>query len=341
MARTQAELAELVGYSRVTVSKALSGHPSVLPATRDRIMAKAREVGYRPNAAALQMRSGRFHAAALLTSAQADRSYLPAYLYKGVQHALTTHDMIMTMTEVPDAVLDRPNDAPRILRELSADGLLVDFCSDVPGSLNTLVDALGMPSVWLNFKRSINAVYPDDVMGGRLATTHLLEAGHTRIGYLCTAGMQRHYSTADRYAGYAAVMAHAGLTPINLCPREHWARAEERFAAIREILQQPDRPTAMVVYERRELIALYHIAAEMRLRIGEDLSVVLISDDTHDLVDIPPAIAVIPFEAVGRQAVEMLLRRIDEPAVDQPCEAVPFGEVVPGQSVGRAPMLQV
>lgn len=335
MVRTQAELAEIVGYSRVTVSKALSGHPSVQASTRERILEKAREVGYRPNAAARQMRCGRFNAAALLLSSEACHDYMPCGLYRGLQRGLAEHDLMMTVAEVADYGFDATrNGAPRIIREMTADGLLVDFRAAADQAVIERVDELTVPAVWLNLKLDRDAVYIDDVDGGRKAAEHLLRAGHTRIAYLGTSGMQRHYSVADRYVGYADAMTAAGHSPVNLVPDKQDVGNAERYKRTRAILASSDRPTAIVAYERCELNVVTTLAAELGLKLGRDLSLVVMTDEMHKLYEAPVTMMRIPFEQTGRRAVEALVQRIDASGEHVESVAVPYESIVEGTTVG-------
>ena len=75
--------------------------------------------------------------------------------------------------------------------------------------------ALQTPAIFINVKQEFDAVHPDDLRGGEIATEHLLQLGHTRIAYARAAvNLKEHYSEIDRRLGYEAAMQSAGLPPL-------------------------------------------------------------------------------------------------------------------------------
>ncbi len=339
MAVTIDQVAAVAGCSRQTVSAILNGRSDLYrPETNARVAAAARHLGYRPNSAARAMAQGRFGTVALILSdAGGGRSTLPEHLLAGIAHVLEEHDLHLTVARLPDERLTDARYVPKILREWSADGLLINYNARMPERMGELIETSHLPAVWLNDKRPTNAVYPDDAQGGRLAAETLLAAGHRRIAYTdYTSGhadlADGHYSRADRLAGYEQAMRSAGLEPCLIGTTDQHRPFRERIGEWEAHLSRRDRSTAVVAYSSDKLEPMLYAAERMRLEAPRDLSLVVFGSK--------PAFARfclttvrLPEADVGREGVRMLLERIKRPERDLPARAQKMTEVR-GATVG-------
>lgn len=319
---TQSELAKLAGVSLKTVNRALSGHPEVQEETRKRIRELADRCGYKPNTAAQIMRAGRFNCLALLMSAVEGRSYLPGRLFDGIHDTAARHDLHVTVAKLPDEELADASLVPKALQQWMADGLLINYIHDIPGGLIDLIREHRVPSVWLNVKQPYDAVHPDDFGAGRLATEHLLHLGHRRIAYL-DLSVTPHYSSPDRARGFSAAMSDAGL-PGRVWAPEGPMLSGDRMAFLRDRLAATDRPTAIVAYQPEEAMQAHVAALQQGLRVPEDLSLVTFAESAESKTGIVLTTVLLPEAEIGVAGVEMLLRKIDEPAHAIPSVAVPM-----------------
>jgi len=223
---TMEQIARQANVSRMTVSNVLSGRYKAKRPTAvdraERIRRIAREMGYRPNAAARAVRSGRFGMIALLLATRRVHSMLPEGLLNGVYAALSESELRLEVAALPDEQFASEQRMPTVLRELAADGMLIDYTGPVPQRTLELIEAHRVPAIWLNVKRPTDCVHPDDYGAGCKATRRLLDLGHQRIGYMDfwhqQSAADSHYSTIDRCRGYEQVMVEAGLTPRMLGP---------------------------------------------------------------------------------------------------------------------------
>ncbi len=330
MAVTLRTIAEQAGVSRPTVSHILN--PTSRRAglfaeeTRNRVIAIAKEMGYRPNAAARSTSTGRFGAVTLLLSQFGNRSQVPPRLLDGIDEALAETDLHLTLARLPDEKLTDNAVMPKLLRQLASDGLLINYNAHIPQRMIDLIARFDLPGVWINSKQPHDCIYPDDEKAGFDATQLLLQAGHTRIAFVdYTYGktpVRRHYSNTDRRAGYARAMLDAGLTPRLICGDDHLP-LEQRIDFTRAWLGRDDRPSAVVCYTHHESAPILTTADRMGLSIPRDLSIVTVHDEVVRHYDIPVPTLVLPEREIGRRAVEMLRRRIEEssvmPAVAVPC----------------------
>jgi LacI family transcriptional regulator len=207
---TIAQIARQVGLGTSTVSHVLNGRGAELQiraTTQERVFEAARELGYRPNASARAMRSGRFGSAALIQSAY--RLYLPNGLLFGLTEGLSQRNMRLTVAEAVDTHWECTADLPQVMRELSVDGLLINTLLNAPPSLLETVRASRVPAVWINLDQPEDCVFPDDFRGAQVATKHLLKLEHRNIAFIKAGPYEQeltHYSIAARRGGYEKAM---------------------------------------------------------------------------------------------------------------------------------------
>ena len=334
---TVRDVAVAAGVSLRTVCRALNGTPAPLrDETRDRVLAAARKLGYRPNAAAKAVRRGRSGGIALLLSSDLKRSYLPEALLDGMQEELRAHDLHMTVAAVPDPQLTDEAVVPKFLRQWMADGLLVNYTVRVPPALASLIEHLRIPAVWINIRRPADCVYADEFAAARRLTEYLLRLGHRRIAYVdyhsdLSAPKDWHYSTTDRCRGYERAMAKAGLKACVL-RQDGMLPVRRKIEAAAAFLRSPKRPTAVIAYSPGCTALPVHLAAVAHcgLRVPEDLSLTTFSPSEADDVGVAMTKMLLPEREMGREAVAMLLRKIRRPG-PQPSRRL-AAELVEGES---------
>lgn len=344
MAITLKRIAEHCGLSLQTVGAVLSGKEKLFrPETVAKVQAAAAELGYRPNSAAKAMRSGRFNSAALVLSDNPWRSTLFRPQITGMDHALTAAGMNLVHALIPEEDLRERGQVPKIIGELMADGLLINYNTGIPDALDQVITKHRLPAIWMNVKRARDCVYPDDEGAGRLATEHLLKLGHRRIVYVdyCHATTQpdQHYSAWDRQAGYEQAMRAAKLTPRVITSPESLPPAKQ-MPVTRAWLSAADRPTAVVTYcEREAEPILYAATALLGMQVPRDLSIVTIADDPADHTGVTLATVILPRYDLGKVAVEMLVERIAAPKRSLAARVLPV-RLEPGVSTAAPPSLR-
>lgn len=327
---TAAGIAAHLGVAKSTVTHVLSGRATQLrisEATQARVLEAAKEMGYRPNLSARAMSTGRFGSAALIQPLNG--LYLPHWLLLGLADELQKNDMSLTVSQAPDAALSDTGYLPKVVRELAADGLLINMLGEIPASFLGTLQALNTPAIWINNKQKFDAVHPDDVRAGRMATEHLLHLGHKKIAFLVGGALEGgHYSVADRRRGYEKTMQAAGLEPklaaLPAMPAT-WEefRADGRIEAACRFLQQPKRPTAIVAYGLHVALPMLQAAAQVGLRVPQDLSLVMFAEEPNGHIGRPVTTVCSNIGDVAREAVQMLVRKIEQPAETLKAQTVP------------------
>jgi LacI family transcriptional regulator len=310
---TTSEIAARLGYSQQTVSDVLRRgrkYDRYSEETRRRIEEAAAELGYRPNAAAQAMNSGRFNAVGVLMSRHFHQSAVHGEMLRGIHDALDQRGLHLTITFVDDTQLTSDEKLPQVLRRAMVDGLLLNYTHGIPQVMAELIERHRLPAVWVNSKQKQNCVYIDDEGGAAEATRRLLARGHQRIAYCdLTAGLETadeiHYSRVDRFRGYQHAMRRARLACQSISPPKPLLHeAAVRFVC--EHLSQPDAPTAVLCYGQQELVAL--VSALQALRPGAATDLALAVFNERELPFAPPHdVALLPEFDVGHAAATVLL----------------------------------
>ncbi len=318
-------IAERVGVSPRTVQRVLNGttrdrRPTIVQRA-EQIRAMARELNYVPNAAAKATATGRFHNIALVLGTDSHRSSLPERLLRGLSERLNTMDMSMSLLQLTDDQLCDPDRMPRLLREVAADGMLIDYTHGAPAGMEAVIRRNRIAAVWINVKRDTDCVRPNDFAAAYDLTRRLLSGGHRRIAFLDVsygpAMPNPHYSVADRADGYRSAMDDAGLSPVTFLPPDgEKVDGPDRVRFCRAILERPDRPTAVVCYGESGLIAMTVAAAHLGLVVPRELSLTTFFEHQPYIDGALVAGMLMPSEDVGRVGLETLLEKMSHPSAE-------------------------
>ena len=332
---TQKEIARELGVTQQAVSHALTGGGTLSVATRERIVRAATEFGYRPNSSARAMKSGRFGAVALLMGTGSRCSTLPAALWSGVHNELAAHNLNLMMTRLPDDALSDTAALPKILREMSVDGLLIDYTDHIPPRLREALAASGLPAVWLNVKREADCVYPDDFGAGKTIGEHLIDAGHRRIAYVDVThdrgDPDLHYSVRDRPAGVRSAAREAGIEVETLSLQS--LSIPQRLTALRQLWEREAPITAVVGYGPQTFELTCRAAWQSGKEVPDDISVAVFSDIREEpFLGFDMTRMEVPQEIEGQRAVQLLMQKIGGARQQAAPQPVPF-EFIVGETV--------
>jgi DNA-binding LacI/PurR family transcriptional regulator len=315
MAVTLRQVADEAGVSIATVSLVLAGRGDrYRDETCVRVRAAAERLGYRPNASARFMQRGRFGIVGLLNPVDHRLGTLPHGMVEGATRALERHDRYLLLVRLERSrLLGGP--VPAVLAERMTDGFLVNLHLRVRAEEEAAVDRLGVPCVWLNHKRGDACVHPDDEGAGRLLAERLLAAGHRRLAWAdCSYGDDpdpEHYSALDRRQGFIAACAAAGA-PCQVRLTRGWTPPERRMPwALDWLRPGEDRPTAIATGNEDSAVTVATAALSLGLQVGAGLCLVTIHNQPVFAGGRLIPTALVPVEAVGERAVELLLARID------------------------------
>nr|WP_256515574.1 substrate-binding domain-containing protein [Alsobacter ponti] len=327
-------LAATLNLSITTVSRALDGYGDVAPATRDRVMAAAEAMQYRPNAAARRLRRGSTEVVSLVLPTGPGRFDEPLYLelmsVMGERFAERGYDL--TLLAAPPGP-DEMKTYRRLVEGRRADGLIVVRTRRQDPRIAYLLGTK-MPFVVMG-RSDTPGLYPfvdgDGEAAFAAATRDLAALGHRHIAHLAAPAALT-YATLRR-AGYERAMDELGLPrQVVECDADEQAAR----AACSELLAGAAPPTAILCATDRMALGVLRAARERGLSVPADLSVV-----GHDNLpagaysDPPLSTMELPLAETGDLLARMLLARIGGAPPDDtmqaiiPIRAVPRGSVAP------------
>jgi DNA-binding LacI/PurR family transcriptional regulator len=311
-------VAERAGVSKSLVSLVLRGSPKVSPDRRAAVERAIVELGYRPNTAARDLRQRRSRTVGVLLNDLRHPWFVD--LLDGLTDAFTEQGRHLLLHS---GRLDRRRDdaVPRTLADLGVDGLVL---VGTQASSAALVDvARALPAVAVGWRDldlprrdlpRLDVVANDDLVGGALATRHLLELGHRRIAHIAghvpgSPGMV----SALRRRGYEDTMREHGLARhIQVELGDHTDNGGYR-AAVR-LLRSPTPPTAIFAVDDMTCLGAQAAAAELGVAVPAQLS--LVGYDNSQLARLL-SIWLTSVDSVGadvgRLAADTLAARIDDP----------------------------
>ncbi|HBC88852.1 MAG TPA: hypothetical protein DCZ94_18065 [Lentisphaeria bacterium] len=332
---TQAEIAQMLGVNQATVSCAFTDSPKVSPELRERIRSTALRMGYRPNASSRAIRNGKTDTLAVLLSTDGHRSYMPLSLQDAILYEAERHNKLVIFSRFSDVKLTSEELMPRVLFELSADGLLLNYSHMVPATLDELIKRYRIPAIWINRNLPFDCVYPNDSEGTAMAVRRLFEMGHRRIAFLHSfptpPPAQEPHSVIQRQDGYLKGMNECGLTPmpIGIMSSKHNEKRQS-FNTWWDSFGK-DHPTAVIGYQQPDAAFFLLQLSFKGLRVPNDVSFVMYGDHQDKSFGIQLDNIILPEGELGRRSVEMLIRKIDSPWDQIPsCITMPVWE--PGES---------
>jgi DNA-binding LacI/PurR family transcriptional regulator len=315
---TIADIAQRAGVSKGAVSYALNGQPGVSEATRQRIVAIAREIGFNPNNAARAL-SGASARAVGLTLCRPARilSIEPFFmgLISGFEAELAARGFALTLQ-----VVATPENEVEVYRrwwgERRVDGVFVTDLRDGDVRIPVLQE-LQLPAVVIGGPGdtgSVTQIWSDDAGAVTEAVRYLVALGHRRIARV--GGLPALLHTQTRTKAFTEVCTSLGVESAVTMPSDY--TGEEGGRATRRLLIGTERPSAIIYDNDVMAVAGLAVAQEMGLSVPGDLSIVAWDDSPLCSLVHPPLTALSrDISEYGAHAARQLLAAIaGEPVKD-------------------------
>lgn len=331
MTVTLVEIAQMAGVSVSTVSRALSnGAYPLKEETRQRILDLAEEMGYKPNLVARSLQSNRSHVVGVIV----DRMQSPfaAATVQGIQEILRNEGYSISIA-YSNRDQELAEEAISSFYSRQMDGIII-LNSWLHHFNDRILSLQNRPFIFVNrlFGNCMcNCVGPGDHIGAQIATQHLIDLGHQRIGYIN--GREDWIEAQNRLAGYQDVLSQQGL-PVDqaLIKQGNWG-VDSGYQAAQELLSLQEKPTA--IFAANDIMALGAIYAiqEAGLHVPDDIAVVGY-DDRDFAAWIRPALTTIrmPSYEMGQAAARLLLKQFSGEELEDATQ-IP-GKLIIRQSCG-------
>lgn len=311
---TMRDVAERAHVSVTTVSHVINGTRPVSEELRQRVLQTMRELGYQPNRLARSLRRGQTHTIGMIIPDATNPFF--AEVARGVEDTSFEQGYSVILCN-SDGNLDKELLYTNVLVEKQVDGIL--FVAAGMSTERILeLQKRNIPLVLIDRDlpdAAVDSVLTDNAQGGRLATQHLIELGHERIG--CVTGPSDLTPSADRVIGYREALRQNNLAVDETCIVKGDFQSASGYAAGCQLLDLERPPTA--VFACNDLMALGVISAALQcgLRVPEDFSVVGFDDVRLAAFANPPLTTIAqPKHEIGVVAVTLLLERMRKPEME-------------------------
>lgn len=336
------QLSELLGLSQTTVSRALNGYTDVSEATRARVRAAAEAHDYRPNTRARALATGRSRVIGhvipkIRTHAMVNPIFADFIAGAGETYSSAGYEMLISVVDVAQeekAYLS-------MKRRGLVDGLIVS-APRMNDPRIALLDGIGLPYAVHGRATGTDRQYSWlDVNNRRAfarATNFLMDLGHRRIGLVN--GLEIMDFAHRRRQGYEDALRARGIAADPNLMRQDEMTEGYGWRAARDMLAQPDPPTAFLVSSVICMLGVRRAIEEAGLVLGRDVSAVTHDDQLSYLRgdgSVPAFTATrSSVREAGQRLARMVIDRIDKPEAPHVQELLE-AELIIGRSTGPAP----
>lgn len=329
---TLADIAGRLGVSRVTVSKALRGHPDISEAMSKKIRRVAGELGYSPNRMARNLSARRSHLLGLVVPKIAHYffgSVIESVYAKAIENKYETILMVSHENE------EQEIQHLQTLVSMRVDGIIISVSARAKDTrIFEWVRQMGIPLLFMDRlpdpqPKGSMAVIVDDYGGTVKAIEQAIAAGHTSIA--CVGGDVNVNIGRNRIQGY-----REALTRRRLPVREDWIihggySSDVGYHGFMRLLESGTMPRCIFTVTYPIALGVYAAAKARSIRIPEDVDVICFGDsDVGGLLT--PALSCVnqPTQRLGEESVKLIMEMIEHP------EAVPPGNrIIPTDVIVR------
>lgn len=330
------DIARDLGVSVITISKVLRNHPDVGDETRERVLARVKELDYRPNLAARSLVTGRTYLVGLVVPDLLHPFF--AEIAKSLSDVLrgSGYYLIVSSSE-EDPEIEEQEINQLLARRL--DTLIIASCRSTV-DLFFRIEKQQTPYVLIDRilpGLSANFIGVDDEAVGRLATRHLIEIGCKRIAHIrgpeTSTGIRR-------VEGYKQALTQAGLRVLDdyiITERKGDVETKQRGAeAMRQLLSLKPRPDAVFCFNDPLAMGAMNYALDQGMRIPEDVAVIGCGNLHYDdSLSVPLSSIDQHSRQIGEEAARIALGILNSKIAPKPETVVLQPELVVRRSTQR------
>jgi LacI family transcriptional regulator len=313
-------VAREAGVHVSTASRALNAETRsvVHPATTEKVLQIAAELGYSPNPLAKGLRTNKSMTVGMVISDIENPVFGP--IIAGIEGTMNREGYSTLITEA--MAHDHASLSPVVdaLVARRVDGMVLAMATRT-GQNATRLRRLGIPVILVNRTvddPDVSSIVGDDEHGIGLAVGHLASLGHTRIGHL--AGPMETSTAVGRLTGFHHHMEAMGLDHDDTAiETAEWYQMEPGYKAATDLLER--RPDLTALVAANDLIALgaYRAIRERGMEVGRDISVTGYNDMMLlDMIDPPLTSIRVPYRQMGSEAAETLLEMMTAADGEEP-----------------------
>ncbi|WP_442954629.1 ribose operon transcriptional repressor RbsR [Pantoea sp. LMR881] len=309
---TMKDVARKAGVSTSTVSHVINNNRFVSDGVREKVELAIRELNYAPSALARSLKINQTHTIGMLLTASSNPFY--AEVVRGVEDSCYErgYSLILCNTAGDE---ERMNRSLETLLQKRVDGLLIMCTESHLPSADILNRYPSIPTVmmdWAPFEERGDIIQDNALLGGELATQHLIDSGYTRIA--CIAGPLDKTPARMRLEGYQNAMAKNGLPILPGYVVNGDFEFRGGYNAMIELLALDTPPQAVFTSNDAMAVGVYHALFQEGLTIPHDVAVMGYDDIELARYLSPPLTTVHqPKDELGELAIDTLIHRLSDP----------------------------
>ncbi|MBS3787592.1 LacI family DNA-binding transcriptional regulator [Candidatus Bipolaricaulota bacterium] len=309
------DIAEKVGVSANTVSRAINDKGEISEETKEEILEVAKELDYRPNRLARGLRLNKTGILGVVVADNANPFF--GAVVKGIEEVAEKNGYSVILKDTEENYA-REEKSVEIMIAEQVEGVVISPVQKGRRSLQILEDA-SIPYVLLaRYFDDIRADYVaiDDEQGGFLATQHLLEREHRRIAFIN--GPQYNSSAQARFKGYKKALTEAEVKIDKSLIKYGALSEEDGYKFGQELLSSNNHPSAIFTFSDYVALGAIRAVHKRGFEIPEDISVLGYDNIVFSrCLKVPLTTISVPKRKLGREACRLLVRKIENDEKDQ------------------------
>ena len=307
---TLKDIAKQLNVSVSTVSRALSNHPRIGLQTKERVLALAKKMNFRPNPMAVNFKNNKSRNIGIIIPELAKHFY--SQLITGAEQLASRHGYNLIICQSNEST-EKESILIEALLSSRVEGLLICIANETidSGPFLAIIDR-GIPIVFCDREitgLNISSVISNDYQGALAATEYLIRKGCKHIAHL--AGSENVVNSQCRKQGYIDGINKHGLAYQKIIYTQYDKSLAQ--VAMRQLLLATPRPEAVLCYNDYVAFDAIEIIKEYDLEVGKDIMVIGFADEPIAQYMTPKLTTVLqPAFAMGEQAMEILLLKLKE-----------------------------
>jgi LacI family transcriptional regulator len=314
MSYTIKDVAEKAGVSTATVSLVIHNHKRISSETRKKVLKVIKQLNYFPSRSAQGLVSKKTGNIGFILTEDHFLKTEPFYtmIFLGTEFATRETNYYVLLTTVnSDYMNDEP--LPRFIEENSVDGIII--AGKVPANLIDRITPYEIPIVFVDYfppSGDYPVIMVDNVKGGMLATQHLIDLGHQKIGFV--GGDLNHPSISDRLYGYRKALRQNSIDVIDnyVSTEEQNTTKQAGYSAAEKLFTKDPNLTAVFACNDAMALGVLQYLKDHNYKVPEDISLIGFDDIESDLLLNPTLSSIkVPKVELGMEAMKLIVNVVE------------------------------
>ena len=314
MSNTIKDVAEKAGVSTATVSLVVHNNARISPETSKKVLKVIKQLNYFPSRSARGLVSKKTGNIGFLLTEDHFLKTEPFYtiIFLGTEFATRETNYYVLQTTVKSEFV-KTEPLPRFIKEKNIDGIII--AGKIPSQQIDRIKQMKIPLVFVDYyppDGDFPVVMIDNIKGGMLATQHLIELGHRKIGFV--GGDLNHHSISERLYGYRKALEQASIevNSAYISTKELSTVKQTGYSAAVKLFSKAPDLTAVFACNDAMALGVLQYLKENKYKVPEDISLIGFDDIESDLIT-NPALSTIKVHKIelGVEAMKLIVNVVD------------------------------